>query len=72
MPRCVECQADVPRDEMRGAADDLRCAACAARYAEIYYAPRQPSSRPLPPLVTIALCVAAVVVTWACRRHAVI
>jgi membrane associated rhomboid family serine protease len=61
MPRCVECQKETPRDEMRGAPDDLRCPACAAKYTEKYYLPRRAADRQLPPVVTGTICVAAII-----------
>jgi len=51
---------------MRGAADDLRCPTCAARYGQIYYLPRRASDRHLPPVVTMAVCLAAVGASLAC------
>ena len=41
MPKCVECGAETPRDEMRGAPDELRCEPCARKRYSVFEMPRR-------------------------------
>jgi membrane associated rhomboid family serine protease len=59
MPKCVDCGKETPRDDMRGAPDDLRCLACVQNRYPIYDPqPRGAEPSKYPP-VTAALVVGA-------------
>jgi membrane associated rhomboid family serine protease len=52
----VECGCEAERDEMFGAADDLRCSRCADRYRQIFQGPRRPAPAVRQPVVTLTVC----------------
>ncbi len=71
MPVCVECGAETPRDEMRGAPDELRCPACAKKRYAPFLQPRVQRAGERKPVVTFAVIAIAVVATlafWESRK----
>jgi membrane associated rhomboid family serine protease len=63
MPKCVDCGKETPRDDMRGAPDDLRCLACVQKRYPVYDPPPRPREMGNYPPVTSAMVVAAIVCT---------
>ena len=61
MEKCVQCGAELPREEMFGPSDELRCPTCARRGREKYAAPKVRFVQKRAP-VTAALAALAVVV----------
>lgn len=62
MPICVECGVEAARAEMFGAADDLRCAACAQKRRKKYVGPRFERER-IRSRVSLATMIAAAALT---------
>jgi GlpG protein len=69
MPQCFECGKETPRSEMRGPPDELRCESCAARYGQIYQPGLPSGARARKPVVTLCVCAAATVVSFAYWSH---
>jgi membrane associated rhomboid family serine protease len=75
MPACIECGTETPREEMRGAPDELRCPACAGRRAAVHEQPwkERPRYRESKPPVTLAVCAVAILVSldfWTSNTYA--
>jgi membrane associated rhomboid family serine protease len=63
MPKCLECGAETPRDQMRGAPDELRCEPCARKRYSVFLGPRHHRPREVPPFLTYGIIAAAIVAT---------
>src|SRR5579885_1658008 len=72
MPRCVDCGAETPREEMYGPPDELRCRACVQQRFPTTNVPTRHRSTVLRrwPPVTTAVVVAAVALTLLFWSHA--
>jgi membrane associated rhomboid family serine protease len=64
MPQCITCGTETPRDEMRGAPDELRCRACAEKSYAPFLIERCVPQRNLHTPVTVIAALAAVAATF--------